>query len=212
MSDHLYWMTLYIIIITCLVSILAFNDAAILQRLIFNPYTIQQRKEWYRFISSGLIHADWPHLIINMFVLYSIGGIVEIYYRQVFAERAVVYFLLLYIGGLMTSILPTYAKHKDNPGYNALGASGAVSAIVFAFILFDPLQKLCLYGVICLPGIIFGVLYIAYCYYMDKRGGDRVNHDAHLWGAVYGFAFTIIVKPSLFLLFLDKLIYFRHNI
>ena len=205
-------LTLYIIIITGIVSFLAFNDQRMMQRLIFNPYVIHQRKEWYRFISSGLIHADWLHLIVNMFVLYSFGGVVEDYYKIYFGDQAVVYFLLLYVGGLMASVLITYKKQKDNPGYNALGASGAVSGIVFASIVFDPMQKLALYGVIELPGIIFGVLYIIFCYYMDKRGGTGINHDAHLWGAVYGFVFTIILRPSLFLLFIDKLVFWRHDI
>ena len=110
------------------------------------------------------------------------------------------------------SIIPTYSKQKNNPGYHALGASGAVSAVVFSFILFNPLQRLCFYGILCLPGIIFGILYLVYCYYMGRKGGDRINHDAHLWGALYGFFFTIILKPSLIVSFFDQLIYFRNAI
>jgi membrane associated rhomboid family serine protease len=205
-------MTTFILITTCLISFLAFQNPEIRGRMIFNPYVIHERKEWYRFITSGLIHADWIHLLINMFVLYSFGDVVEGYYKLAFGERWVVYFPLLYFGGMMTSVLPTYRKHHQNPGYNALGASGAVSAVVFAFIVFNPLQRLCLYGLLCLPGIIFGVLYLAYCYYMDKKGGSNINHDAHLWGALYGFGFTILVKPELIGYFFDQLIYFRHAI
>ena len=200
-------LTLLIIIVTSAVSILAFQNRSLMDRYIFNPFIIQQRKEWFRFISSGFLHADWIHLLVNMFVLFSFGFVLEDYFHALFEGKAEVYFLLLYVGGLMTSVLPTFKKQKDNPSYNALGASGAVSAIVFSFILFNPLQELCLYGVLCLPGIIFGVAYLFYCYYMGKKGGGNINHDAHLWGALYGFFFTIILKPVLFINFIQQLIH-----
>jgi len=203
-------LTLLIIIITSAISILAFQNRGLMERYIFNPYTIHHRKEWFRFISSGFLHADWLHLIINMLVLFSFGFTLERYFDSYFGEKSQVYFVLLYIGGMMTAVLPTYSKHKDNPSYNALGASGAVAAVVFSFILFNPLQNLCLYGILCMPGIIFAILYLIYCYYMAKKGGDNINHDAHLWGAVYGFLFTILLKPSLFLEFIQQIIH-RNN-
>jgi membrane associated rhomboid family serine protease len=204
--------TTWILIITCIISFLAFQSAEMRGRMIFNPYLIHTDRQWYRFISSGLIHADWIHLVINMYVLYFFGRYVEAYFEAIFKEKATVNFLLLYFGGMLMSVLPTYGKHKDDPGYNALGASGAVSAIVFAFILLNPLEKLCLYGLLCLPGIIFGVLYLIYCVYAAKRGRDNVNHDAHFWGALYGFILTIILKPSLIVSFFEQIIYFRHSI
>lgn len=200
-------LTLLIIIITSVVSMLAFQNRNLIDRFIFNPCIIQQRREWFRFISSGFLHADWMHLLINMFVLFSFGYALEAYFQAVFEEKAQVYYILLYVGGLMTSVLPTFRKQKNNPSYNALGASGAVSAVVFSFILFNPLQSLCLYGILCLPGIIFGVLYLVYCYYMGQKGGDNINHDAHLWGALYGFFFTVILKPSLFAGFIQQIIH-----
>ncbi len=178
-----------------------------MERFIFNPYIIQQRKEWFRFISSGFLHADWIHLLINMFVLYSFGYALENYFKAVFEQRGEVYFILLYVGGLMTSVLPTFKKQKDNPSYNALGASGAVSAVVFSFILFNPLQSLCLYGILCLPGIIFGVIYLVYCYYAGKKGEGNINHDAHLWGAIYGFFFTALLEPSLLMNFFQQIVH-----
>lgn len=181
-------------------------------KLIFNPYSIFHRGEWYRFISSGFVHANFLHLLVNMFVLYSFGEVVEFYYQQAFGEMGTYNFILLYLGGLMFSILPTYKKNRENVFYNGLGASGAVSAIVFSFILFNPMQNLCLYGILCLPGILFGVIYLIYCYYMDKKGGTNVNHDAHLWGAIYGFVFTGAMKVTLFADFFQKLIYFRNAI
>ena len=204
--------TTIIIFVSVIVSLVAFSRPSVSSALIFNPYIIHQRGEWYRFITSGLIHADFFHLLINMFVLYSFGPIVEQYYQYEFGEKGLPYFLTMYLGGLLFSILPTYRKHLHNPGYNALGASGAVSAVVFSFILFNPLDKLCLYGILCLPGILFGAGYLIYCYYMDKKGRGRINHDAHLWGAVFGFLFTILLKPSLLLTFFSQLIYFRQVI
>jgi membrane associated rhomboid family serine protease len=200
-------MTIVIIIITCIVSFLAFRDQMLTGKLIFNPYIIDKNKQWYRFISSGFIHADAIHLIINMYVLYSFGTMTEFYYSMAFGEKARLYYLLLYLGGLIFSVLPTYRKHRNNPSYNGLGASGAVSAVTFSFIIFDPMQKLCLYGLhfLCLPGVLFAILYLVYCFYMDKKGRDNINHGAHMWGAIYGFILTVIFNPSLFLGFIDKL-------
>jgi membrane associated rhomboid family serine protease len=207
-------LTFLFIIITIGVSYYALQKPAVMHKLIFNPYTIHHRKEWYRFFSSGLIHADYIHLAVNMFVLYSLGQIVEFYFSITFGERGQLYFFLLYASALAMSIIPTFNKHKDDPSYNGLGASGAVSAIVFSFIVFDPMKSLCLYGleILCLPGIIFGVLYLVYCYYMGKKGGDNINHSAHMWGALYGFGFTILLRPSLIGDFFERLIYFRNVI
>ena len=198
-------MTNIIIIITAVVSIAAFYSQELMQRLIFNPYMITERKQWYRFITSGFIHADWLHLFINMLVLWSFGNVVEQYYSVIFEGKAVFCYLLLYLGGIVISITPSYKRHMHNAGYNALGASGAVAAVLFTAILFRPLDKIYLYGVFGLPGIIVGVAYLGYSYYMDKKGGDLINHDAHFWGAVYGVLFTIMLKPSIVLHFLDEL-------
>lgn len=205
-------MTVFFLVITIAVSIIAFQNQSVYSKLIFNPFAIHSKKEWYRFFSSGLIHADVLHLAINMLVLYSFGGVVEYYYSEAFGERGSFFFVALYISSLMFSLMPTYNSHKLNPAYNGLGASGAVSAVVFAFILFDPLRMLSLYFIITLPGIIFGILYLVYCYYMGKRGGDNINHSAHMWGAIYGFSFTALLKPSLIIDFFEKLISFTDAI
>lgn len=198
-----------LVVLTIAVSLLAFSNGEYMSKLIFNPYMIDKQKQWYRFISSGFIHADFIHLAVNMFVLYSFGGIIENYFSIYFEGRSSYYFLLLYFGGMVTAVIPTFKKNKDNMSYNALGASGAVSAVIFAFILLEPMQKICLYGILCLPSIVFGVAYLIYCYYMDKKGGDNVNHDAHKWGALFGFFFTVLLKPDLLVSFFQKLIYFR---
>lgn len=202
-------MTIFIIVATVITSLIAFRNELFMQHLIFNPYTIQHRNQWYRFITSGLIHADWIHLIINMLVFYSFGKAVEFYYAAIFPGKSDYYFSLLYFGGMLISVAPSYAKHKNDPGYNALGASGAVSAVTFAAILFDPMSKIYIWGIIGLPGIVLGPAYLAYSWYMGKKGGDNINHDAHFWGAVFGVLFTIALKPNLFLHFIDQLTNFN---
>ncbi|MEY3342991.1 MAG: hypothetical protein RL090_675 [Bacteroidota bacterium] len=201
-------MTLYILAITVLISIAAFYSRELMGRLIFNPYMINVRREWWRFFTCGFIHADWLHLGINMLVLYSFGQAVEQNYASEFEDKAVFYYLLLYLGGVVISITPSYKKHLHNPGYNALGASGAVAAILFTAILFEPLRPIYLYPLLGVPGILFGLAYLVYSYYMDKKGNDHINHDAHFWGAVFGVVFTVALKPKILLHFIDKLTQF----
>jgi membrane associated rhomboid family serine protease len=198
-------MVFYILLITLAISIWGFNTPAVQSKLIFNAYSVNQQGQYYRFLSCGFIHGDWLHLIVNMMVFYSFGSQVEEMYALVFAEKAVWYFILLYFGGVMLSILPSYLKHRDDPGYNSLGASGGVAAVLFASILFNPLQKIYLYGFIGLPGIVMGLGYIIYSVYMNKNGRDNINHNAHLWGAIYGFVYTLALKPALLNNFIQRL-------
>jgi len=190
--------TIIIIAITVIVSLLAFNNREIFRRLAFNAYDIKHFKNGYRFLSYALIHADWIHLFVNMMVLYSFGRIVEQYYEMLFGVKGILYFILLYLGGTALSTLPSYGKHKDDYSYTAVGASGAVSAVVFAYILFDPLNKLMIFPIpIGIPAIVFGILYLIYSAYMGKKNIDNVGHDAHFWGAIFGFVFTVVLKPDL---------------
>jgi membrane associated rhomboid family serine protease len=197
--------TLRIVVFTVLASLAAFYNGELMRKLIFNPYVIRQRNQWHRFITSGFIHLDFMHLAVNMLVLYSFGRAVEYHYAWAFGDQAVYYYVLLYLGALLFSVTPTYAKHKNNPGYNALGASGAVSAVLFTAVLFEPLNKVYLMGLLPIPGILAAVGYVVYEYYAGKKGGDNINHDAHLWGAGFGVAFTLLLKPSLLLRFFEKL-------
>ena len=190
--------TIIIIAVTVIVSLLAFNNHEIFRRLAFNAYDIKHFKNSYRFLSYALIHADWIHLFVNMMVLYSFGRIVEQYYEMLFGLKGILYFVLLYVGGTALSTLPSYGKHKDDYSYTAVGASGAVSAVVFTYILFDPMGKLTIFPIpIGIPAILFGILYLIYSAYMGKKNIDNVGHDAHFWGAIFGFVFTIILKPEL---------------
>lgn len=190
--------TIVLVVITGLSSLAAFSDSRLFQLMLFEPFVIKARGEWYRFLSHAFIHANWPHLLVNMFVLYMFGRNVEMLYPLLTGKPATVYFLMLYIGGVFFSALPSYSRHVQDPGYRAVGASGAVSAVLFSQILMLPTSEVAfLFIPFPIQAWIFGVLYLLYSYAMDKRGGDNVAHDAHFYGAVYGLLFTAMLSPDL---------------
>ncbi len=199
-------MTIIVIILTVIVSLITLSRQDISQKLRFNAYAIKHNNEWYRFFTYGLIHADWMHLLVNMFVLYSFGTAVESYFSFVFPGKGIFYFIILYIGGVIVSVAPSYNKNKDNIYYNAVGASGAVSAVVFSSIIFYPTGGIrFLFIPFSIPAVVFGILYLVYSAYMAKRSRDNIGHDAHFWGAIFGIAYTIILKPKLIVLFFEQI-------
>lgn len=186
--------TLFIIILTALVSVMAFNNAGIFDRLKFNAALIDSQNSYYRFLSYGLLHVDWMHLLINMFVLYSFGRLVETVFVMHFGGTGRFFFVLLYILGLIASTVPAYFRHRGNYYYNAVGASGAVSSVLFASIIVYPQGSIFLFLLpVPIPAFIFGILYLVYSAYMAKRATDNVGHDAHFWGAVFGVLFTVVI-------------------
>lgn len=200
-------LTILIIVVTGFVTYSAFNNAELKYRLIFSPYTIYARKEWHRLLTHGFIHADMGHAFFNLFALWMFGSTVEAYFKQYFSSMYSLYFLILYIGGIVAASLVSLEKHKNNPSYNALGASGAVSAVVFSAILMHPkMQMGLLFFPVMIDGWIFGILYLLYSSYMAKKGLDNIGHDAHLWGAVYGFLITIAFRPQFLMEFFDQII------
>ncbi len=207
MTTELLTTTNIIVGITSLISLLLMKNQAGKSLLIFHPVTIKENNQWYRFLSSGFIHADMMHLAINMFVLWSFGSAIEIYFYPSFlGELSTLKYLALYFGGIIVSSIPSYIRHKNNPSYAALGASGGVAAVVFAVIIFSPWQNLYLYGVIAIPQIVAGVGYLIYSWYKDKRATDNIGHMAHLTGAAWGFLFTGIMNVDLFTSFIQKTI------
>jgi membrane associated rhomboid family serine protease len=189
--------TLIIIIITAITSFSAFTNEKIYNDLIFYPPAVTHSRQWYRFFSCGLIHADYFHLIFNMYALYLFGSIVENAFTSLFEAKGKILYLLMYISALFFCLLPTYAKHKDDSSYRSLGASGAVSAVIFASILINPLSGMGIMFIpFSIPGFIFGFLYLGISSYMDKRGKGNINHSAHIWGALYGIAFLIIAAAA----------------
>ncbi len=200
--------SLILIGLTVAASLAAFSNDSLMSKWILNPYQVHHRKQWWRLLTSGFIHADFMHLFFNLFSFYFFGRVVEAYYGYVFGELAPLYYLILYLGAILIANAPSMAKHKDNHYYNSLGASGAVAAIIFAAILFQPWSKIYFFGIIGIPGILFGPLYLFLEYRMSKQGGTGINHDAHYWGAIFGLIFTLALKPSLFLVFIDSLLSF----
>lgn len=202
-------MTYIIIAITAIVSFAAFGNSILFQLLLLNPYIVFKRNEWYRLISHAFVHANFLHLFVNMIVLLSFGRYVESILQQLQSIGSIgmhqVHFLILYLGAAIVSSLTTLRKHKNDPYYQSVGASGAVSAIVFFSIFFSPLEKLYLMAIIPIPGIVFAIAYLFYSNYMSRKGGDNINHDAHFVGAVFGFIYPILIDPKLFFFFLKQL-------
>ncbi len=198
--------TILIIAITSVVSVIAFSNKEMFEKLKFNPYRINKDKEWYRILTHALLHANWMHLIINMFVLYSFGRAVEMYFAYYFGAKGTLLYVVLYITAIIFSVLYSLNKQKDNIFYNAVGASGAVSAVVFTAIFFDPWNMLYFFGMIPIPGIVFGIGFLIFSYIMGKRDKGFIAHDVHFWGAIYGFVFPVLIKHQLILLFLHKLL------
>lgn len=216
--------TLILIAVTCLVSFAAFNDPALRAQLIFQPAAVHNRGEWYRFITSGFIHADFQHLLFNMWALYIFGETAEMLFtdgisyndngirttlvQPIFGRPlGPVIYLLFYLASIAAASYVNYIRHKDNYGYAALGASGGVSAMMWPFILFAPWNWFIFPP---LPAIILGPLYLWYSSYMDKRGGGQVDHSAHLWGAVFGLVFYVVFlifrRPELLQIFWVQLL------
>ena len=199
-------MVTYLIIgITALVSFLAFQNGALMEKLQFNAAQVVHRRQYYRLVSHAFVHVSWTHLIVNMLVLYFFGRSVENYFSYFFGSKGIFYFILLYMGGMLFSNAWSLMKHQNDYYYNAVGASGAVSAVLFSFIFLDPWEMLYLFAIIPVPGILFGAGYLIYSYHMSKRKTDNVAHDAHFLGAVFGFVFPVILKPELFQRFIDLL-------
>lgn len=187
--------TLAILIITVIISLLAFNNSDILHRFIFNPYRIKRNGEWYRFWSAGFIHADYAHLGFNMLAFYSFGRYVEQMFSISLGAKGMLMYMLLYLLGMGFSHIYSYTKYKDSPNYNALGASGAVSAVIFSSIILSPRSEIYFYF-IPVKAYIFGPVYLALSAYLSRQGYDNIGHDAHFFGAIFGVLFTIIVFPN----------------
>ncbi len=190
----MFTVTTAILAITCIVSFVSFSNQKLLDDLIFYPPAITHHHQWYRFITCGFIHADFMHLAFNMYSFYMFGNAIENACIEIYGRYGATVYLFLYISSLFFCLLPTYFKNKENYNYRSLGASGAVSAIVFAFIFLAPLQGI---GLIIIPGLtapafIFGFIYLGISAYLAKKGSGNINHSAHFWGAVYGVAFLIV--------------------
>jgi membrane associated rhomboid family serine protease len=187
-----------IIIVTILVSLSAFNNQKVMEDLIFYPPAISQRNQWYRVFTCGFIHADFGHLFFNMMSMYLFGKFVEHKFEEIFLGQGKLLYLIMYVLGLGASILPTYFKNRNNYHYRSLGASGAVSAVVFAGLLIAPSITVGFFIIPpIIPGFIFAPLYLLVSIWLDRKGGGNINHSAHIFGALFGILFVIIAGKLL---------------
>ncbi|TVQ51215.1 MAG: rhomboid family intramembrane serine protease [Saprospirales bacterium] len=197
--------TIIIVIITFLISYRAFNKTELIDQYRHYPYR-ELKGETYRLLTGGFLHGSWLHLLINLFVLWQFGEIVEAYYRHWFGDFLGGFlFILMYLSCIMVANFFTFTKHRNNPHFSSIGASGAVSGVVFIYILIGPWQMLYLYALIPIPGILAGLLFLWYSNWAGKKGGDLIDHDAHYYGALYGVLFTLLLKPSLLIDFFKML-------
>jgi membrane associated rhomboid family serine protease len=194
--------TVTLVLVTVLLSIAAFNDNRLADKLILWPAKMKKPGEYYRLLSSGFIHADWMHLLFNMFTLFFIGRVVE---AEFMAHGLTPWlYVLMYLAGIVVASFPSFLRKRDNPYYRSLGASGGVAAVLFSSVYFAPWSELYIYF-FPLPNILFAALYIVYSVYMSRRGTTTINHDAHFWGAVFGFVFTLAIEPTHGVNFLQEL-------
>ncbi len=199
--------TFFIIAITVFVSYSAFGNRLLFERLKFNAYEIASQRNYFKFLTYGLLHADWMHLLVNMFVLFSFGSFVEDLLEVYYKAKGPLYFIILYVTALFFSVVPVFFKHRRNYYYNAIGASGAVSSILFAYIIMYPQGSVSfLFIPIPIPAAVFGILYLAYSTYMAKRASDNIAHDVHAWGALYGVAFVAVLDWRFIQMFFDFLL------
>ena len=189
-----------IFVITLITSYRAFNDSTLRANFMFNPFRISRNKEYNRFLTHGLIHADTMHLAFNMITFYFFA----------FAFETIIghwQFAVFYLAALVLSSVTSFIKHKDNPAYNALGASGAVSAVLLGIIMFKPDLTLLVFFALPMPGWLFAILYIGYSHYASRNANDNIGHEAHLWGALAGIILTLVLKPGV----TENIKYFLQN-
>ena len=199
-----YPVTIAIIAINALFSIAGFNNHQLFNRFALSPAEIRNRRQYERFVTSGFLHADYLHLLFNMFTLFFFGQLVE---QMITAISGEWLYAVFYLVALVVADIPSYIKHRNDYNYRSIGASGAVSAVIFASILLDPWAKIYIYVAIPIPAIVYAVLYIFYCIYAGRQRRDNINHDAHLWGGIFGFVCMGLLDPSLFQGFVQQLMH-----
>ena len=197
--------TLIIVVATSLLSISLFNRPDAMQKLMHWPYREVRSAEWYRLLTCGFVHSGWLHLLINMFVLYEFGRMVEIRFAELFGpSTGQILYITFYLTAIVAANIPTLVRNRDNSQYAGVGASGAVSGIVFIYIMFYPWQLLWLYAILPIPAIVAGIAYLWYSSWASKNRSDRIDHLAHFYGAVYGVVFMSAFKPQVLMEFLQK--------
>jgi membrane associated rhomboid family serine protease len=191
--------------VTALVSMAAWQRDSLMETMMMSPSRIAAHGEYWRFLTSGFIHADFTHLFFNLFSFYFFGTQLEYIFSVIFPGLGPWVFLVFYLLGIIVADLPTFFKQKNNHYFNSLGASGAVSATIFAGIMFFPTEKIYLFGIVGIPGIIYAGLFTWYSIEMERRGRDFVNHSAHLYGGLFGVVFVTLTYPQVWISFVQQI-------
>lgn len=204
--------TLILIIINVGFSLYGFNNPTIIERFKYSPYRVQHHNEWYRIFTHAFLHGDMTHLFFNMFVLYQFGGVVEKIFISYYGNlgqsdmKGLLMYGVLYFGALIVATFPGMIKHKDNDLYASIGASGAVSAVVFFFAIMVPDAQLSFFFLIPMPAYLAALLILAFEFYMNKRSQGRIAHDAHIYGALVGVLFPLLMDVKIYINFYETVL------
>ena len=191
--------SLTLLVVTVAVSLLAFSSRAVFDRFALHPYGIAKDGTWYQTITSGFLHGDITHLAFNMITLFFFGPFVE-------SSLGTPAFLLVYFGSMLAGSLVAFYRRKGQPRYRAIGASGAISGILFSFVLLRPLQPIYIFFLpVGIPAALFAIGYVAVSAFGMQRGVGRIGHEAHLGGAIAGLVLTLALDPGVFPRFLQQL-------
>jgi membrane associated rhomboid family serine protease len=206
--------TLIILGITGVVSFMAFNNQQLLSNMMLNPYSVKHRNQWYRIFSHIFVHADWMHLLFNAYTFWSFGSFMEkvftneLYFAKFFPSmtywgetKGILAYVLLYLTGGVMAALPALRKHSDNVNYNAVGASGAVSAVMMAFMIMFPTFEIAFFAFISMPAFVGAIVFLGLEHYLSRRGNTNIAHDAHIWGALFGAIFVGVLNPQFYVNF-----------
>jgi membrane associated rhomboid family serine protease len=201
--------TIILILATVLFSMAAWREPSMFEKYSFKPYRVKKNREYLRFFSSSFLHANWSHLFFNLFTLFFFGPNIEHWFSMVKGGNGWMYFLALYISAMVISELGTFFKYRNESRYASIGASGAVSAVLFSAIWFNPTERI-LVMFIPMPGFAFGAIYLLYTAWAAKNDySGQINHDAHFYGSIWGVLFTMLVCPESIWHFFESLASFR---
>jgi membrane associated rhomboid family serine protease len=195
-------------------SVYCFSDRNVMNKYLFHPYSIHHGKEHYRFLTHAFIHGDFIHLAFNCLALYSFGLALEEGYfgnPAVFKDPRLgkLYYIILFTGGIYAASFTEYFRNKNNPDYSSLGASGAISSIMFCYIMISPLSDISLFF-FPMKGWIAGILLLGVSYYLIRRKktsdySDNISHESHFWGAIFGIVFILILKHDVLDRFINQI-------